>query len=409
METRYSENLIIGAGPAGLAAAVFGPTGSLILEARNSPGWKILIAANSRCNVTNTFAPAEFLRRMLSGGRQLKTALGSFPTDAVRSWLSTIGCPTVVENDWEVYPKSHKASDVLAALLSAAGRNSADVVCDARVTAVYRGVTGFSVETREVRFQCERLLVAAGTPAWSRHGQGLDESLRNLGHSVREWVPGLCPIPLAKNPFKDLDGISFTGRLTVAERRFDADEMVFTDEGLSGPGALNPSAAVFRRFREEGKDEFHLDLAPSSDEKQTADALLASRGEGGKRDVWTALAEFLPKRLAMRLVDAAGLSRVSRAQLRREAAEKLARFVHAFPCRVAGMPSTAKGFVASGGVLLDEVNMKTMESKVLPGLFFAGEILDYDAPSGGFNITIALATGRLAGLHLAGKQHNHRG
>jgi len=395
------EHVIIGSGPAGLAAAAFGPTDALVIEARQSPGWKILISANGRCNVTNTFPPGEFLHRVMRGSRQLKTALGAFGPEDIRAWLADLGCPTVVQNGWEVYPKSNRAADVLQALLNTAAANGAQLLCDARVTSVKKTSGGFVIGTRHGEISCRRLLVAAGSPAWGRPQPQFDQSLGRLGHTLRPWVPGLCPIPLTDNPFDGLEGISFTGSMILEGKSGEADEILLTGDGLSGPAALNASARVFRRLYDGDGDDFALDLFPAQSRGGTLQWLLDSRRSHGPRAVPAILADAFPKRLAVRLAEISGAAEVPAAQLKRSDAERLSDLLHSFPCRVAGMPSLAKGFAASGGIPLEEVDTKTMQSKIVRGLFFGGEILDYDAPSGGFNITLALATGRLAGLSMA--------
>jgi hypothetical protein len=395
------ENVIIGAGPAGLAAAAFAPGGALVLEGRDAPGWKILISGGGHCNVTNTFTSEEILRRLGPAGRPMKYALGAFGPEGIRAWLAELGCPTVIRNDWEVYPKSNRAADVLDTLLAAAAANGSEVACGARVTDIKRFGGGFAVSTREGAVHCRRLLIATGTPAWGRPQPIFDEILGRLGHAVRPWVPALCPLRLKDNPFRGLDGISFTGRVGIEGKWREPDEMLITDEGLSGPAALNASAAIFRRFAENAANGFTVDFAPGQSAAETVAALLALRVSHPRATAAAGLAGLLPKRLAERLAKIAGLSEVPSPQLKKSEAERLAALVHSFACAVFEMPSLAKGFVASGGIPLAEVNARTMESRIVRGLFFAGEILDYDAPSGGFNITLALSTGRLAGLNMS--------
>jgi len=400
-----AENVIIGSGPAGLAAAAFAREPALVLEGRESPGWKILISGDGHCNVSNTFAPEEFLRRMGSGGRQLKYALGAFGPDEVRAWFANRGCPTVVRDEWEVFPKSNRAEDILETLLAAAEKNGSEVLCGGRVTGIARASgSGFIVHARSEEIRCRRLVIAAGTPAWGRPQPQFEDALRRLGHTVRPFVPGVCAVALEGNPFEGLAGLSFKGRVSVAGKWKDADEILITDDGLSGPGVMNPSAGIYRRLYDGEGGEFEVDFLPGPGAAETVKMFLALRQSAPRAFMRTALGEVMPKRLAARLAEIAGVADVTASQLTKPEAGRLAACVHHFKCNVVEMPSLAKAFVASGGMPLEEVNMRTMESRIVRGLYFAGEILDYDAPGGGFNITLALATGRLAGLQLAAEK-----
>lgn len=396
-------NLIIGSGPAGLAAAAFAPDGAMVFEGRKAPGWKILISGGGHCNVTNTFPAEDYVRFLGRAGRPLKHALYSFGPEAIRSFLAAHGCPTVVRNGWEVYPKSNRASDILDTLLAAAKANGAEVVCGARVTDIRRRAGRFVVTTRGEEVPARRVLVATGSPAWDRPRPEFDAVVERLGHTIRPWVAAISPVVLRDNPFEGLQGIAFRGRVAVAGRWRDADEILVTDEGLSGPAAMNASAEIHRRLRDGAGDEFEVDLLPGETRDETVRAILSARARHPRGTLVTVLAESLPRRLAERLLALAGAGEVTLSQAKREDAEKVSGVLHNFRCAAAGLPPVAKGFVASGGVPLEEVNPRTLESRIVPGLFFAGEILDYDAPSGGFYITIALATGRLAGLGLHGR------
>jgi hypothetical protein len=400
-----ADNVVIGAGPAGLAAAALAPGGAMVLEARREPGWKILVSGGGRCNVTNTYAPDEFLARV-RGGRFLKPAVHGFGPKAIRSFLAEHGCPTVVREDGHVYPKSNKAEDVLTALLDALGENGSEVFAGARVTGIRRTETGFALDVKGDQVLCRRLLVAAGSPAADRPRPDLDAILARLGHTVRPWVAALAPVVLADNPLRGLEGLSFCGRLNVSGRWRESDEVLITNDGLSGPAVLDASAEINRRVADDGGHDFLLDTLPGLGREETVALFTRLREGHPKAAVDRALEGVLPKRLAARLVEiaeAAGgrpgggreTATATASQLSREERDRLVETLHALPLRAATIAPLSRAYAASGGVPLEEVNARTLESKSVPGLYFAGEILDYDAPTGGFNMTIALATGRL--------------
>ncbi len=395
-----TDTVIIGSGPAGLAAAAFSPKGAFVLEAKKFPGWKVLVSANGRCNVTNTFSEKEFLSMLDPESRSVKYALGAFGPAKIREWLSELSCPTVVHNDCEVYPKSNTAASVLDALVAAVEANGSEILPSTRVTHLAHDGSAFVLQTKGGDISCRHLIIAAGSPAWDRPQPQLEDAILLLGHSLRPWVPGLAAVPLRDNPFHDLDGISFPGRVRVDDTWFPEGDILITDDGLSGPAVMNTSAFIFRRYAAGGGDEFALDLHPEQPRARTESLLLGLRDQNPKMEIQSAISELLPRRLARRVCEISGGASVTASQVTRGAASALAGLIHEFPCTIDHVPSLAKAFVASGGVPLDEVDMRTMHSKIIPGLSFAGEILDYNAPSGGFNITLALATGRLAGISL---------
>lgn len=395
-----ADTVIIGSGPAGLAAAAFSPRGAVVLETRKHPGWKILVSGNGRCNVTNTFSEKEFLARLDPGSRSVKYALGAFGPAKIRKWLSELSCPTVVENDWEVYPESDTAKSVLDALVAAVEANGSEIHTFTGVTHIAHDGHGFVLQTNDGDISCLRLVVAAGSPARGRPQPLLEDAILLVGHSLKPWVPGLAGVPLRDNPFCGLDGISFPGRVRIDDKWFPEGDILITNDGLSGPAVMNAAACIFRRYAEGGGDEFAVDLYPGEPRRQTESVLLGLREGHPRMEILSAISELLPRRLARRVCEIAGASSVTASQLARSAASVLAGLIHEFPCTIDHAPPLSKAFAASGGVPLDEVDMRTMQSRIVPGLFFAGEILDYNAPSGGFNITLALATGRLAGMSL---------
>ncbi len=396
-----AENVVIGSGPAGLAAAAFARGGALVLEARKEPGWKILASGGGHCNVTNTLAPAEFLRRLASGARFLKAALHGFPPEAIRTFLAEHDCPTVVRDGWHVYPKSNRAADVLAALVDAAAGNGSEVFTAARVGAISKTAQGFAIEVKGDTVRCRRLLVASGSPASDRPRPEFDRILERLGHAVRPWVASLAPVPLGDNPFEGLAGVSFEGRVAVAGKWREPGDVLVTDEGLSGEAVMNASGAINRAISDGGSGAFALDLLPGQSRMETEALFERLRSEHPRALAERALEPVLPNRLAARVAALAGLSGegsqpVVISQLRRDQRDRAVALVHEMALEAARALPPARGYAASGGIPLEEVNPRTMESRIVQGLYFAGEMLDYDAPSGGFNITLALATGRLA-------------
>ena len=279
----------------------------MVLEARREPGWKILVSGGGRCNVTNTLAPGEFLGRVPRGGRFLRQALHDFGPEAIRKFLAKHGCPTVVRDGWHVYPKSNKAADVLTALVDALGENGSEVFAGARAAGIRRTETGFVVDVKGDEIACRRLLIAAGSPASDRPRPEFDAMLTRLGHTMRPWVAALAPVPLADNPFRGLEGLSFPGRLGIAGKWLKPDEVLVTDDGISGPAVMDASAEINRRMRDGEGDAFVLDALPGLGREETAALFPRLREAHPKAGVERALDEVMPKRLAARMVELAGI------------------------------------------------------------------------------------------------------
>lgn len=400
--------VIVGAGAAGLMAAIFaaGQGGRvLLLERTPDGGRKILISGGGRCNVLpSVLAPERFVTD--SSPHLLRRMLGSWPQAGQREFFEReLGVPLALEPETgKLFPLSNRARDVRDRLVARARERRVEVRGSTQVTGLERAGDRFRLILSDGEaLLAARVIIAAGglsVPATGSAGFGLDVA-RRFGHTVHQTYPALTPL-LAEPPVHaGLAGVSLTATLTatVRGRRVQATGgFLFTHRGYSGPAVLDLSHVAVRSRLAGGPP--HPITVRWGDLPATAwDNLLRERSAAGVLGV---VRERLPLRLAERLLEEAGIDpRLQLAQLSRKARQDLVARLTAFPLPWTGDEGYKKAEVTGGGLALNEVDPATMESRLVPGLFFAGEVLDAFGPIGGHNFAWAWATGRLAGLGAA--------
>jgi len=401
--------IIIGGGAAGLAAAAFSKK-ALVLERLSRPGVKVLATGGGRCNMTHDASVEEMLPLFGRHGRFAAPALRTWPPDAIRAWLRERHVPTLVEADGSVFPASGRASDVREALVSAAQAAGADIRCGIRVTRICvdagrSSVTGVETETGET-IRAQSVILAAGGQA--QPGLGSDGSSFALagavGLAVTSRVPALAGLHVADPWVRALAGVTCEAvaiRLAVRGQPRDAvfGSLLFTHTGVSGPPALAISGSVAQILAETGSPA-RIEVAWLGDRTATDwRAWLDDwRRTSGGRLVRSLLGRVLPNALACALCEHAGLPpQATVARLTREETDRLVRCCSACPLEVIGTDGWNRAMLTCGGVARSALDPKTMACKAIGGLYCAGECVDLDAPCGGYNLTWALASGKLAG------------
>lgn len=402
---------IVGAGAAGLATAIFllreqPGLGVVLLEGARRPGAKILVSGGGRCNVSNReVGPADF---WAPGSGFVRRVLKALPVDATRVFFAQLGVGLHEEERGKLFPDSGQARSVLEALLREAARLGAELRCGARVERLARHDAGFSLATSSGDLTARRVLLACGgrsLPKSGSDGHGFTLA-RGLGHGLVEPTPALAPLTLAGDFHAALAGVSLPVEVTVlvaGERpRRLGGSLLFTHFGVSGPAALDASR-FWHRARLLGREvQVRVSFLPGRDQPAFEDQLLGLALERPKLGCLGALALQLPGSLAeallreLRLDPARPLS-----QLPREERRRLARAVLEWPLPVTGSRGWNFAEATAGGVPLAEVEAATLESRLCPGLYFAGEILDVDGRLGGFNFQWAWASARVAARGLA--------
>ncbi|MGN1008744.1 MAG: NAD(P)/FAD-dependent oxidoreductase [Butyricicoccus sp.] len=401
---------VIGGGAAGLMAAGFAAEQGarvLLFETNPKVGRKIYITGKGRCNVTNNCDVQQVLANVPVNPRFLYSALGQFSPADVMEFFEAHGVPLKTERGNRVFPVSDKAADIVDALFSYVKKQGVQLIFHSvqRILTENGAVSG--VEADGKIYPADRVIIATGGasyPATGSTGDGY-RFARECGHTVVPPRPSLVPLVEAGDLCQQLMGLSLKNvTLSVFENNKkifeDFGEMLFTHFGLSGPLVLSASAHM-RHF---GSKSYHIeiDLKPALDEKTLDKRLLSDFEKHKNSDFINALGDLLPRKLIPVIVQCAEIDpRVKVHSITKAQRQNLLRLLKHFPIVISGARPIAEAIVTTGGVSVKEVNPKTMQSKKLPGLYFAGEVLDVDAYTGGFNLQIAWATGRLAGLSAA--------
>lgn len=398
---------VVGAGPAGLLAAAEAAAHgaeTVLLERNEKPGKKLYITGKGRCNVTNLCSPRDFLEKVVRNPKFLYGALFAFTPEDTVKLLNSNGVSTKVERGNRVFPLSDKASDVTAALVKHADRSGVRFVYE-NVDAIKRDEGKFIVSTRSGKNIFDKVILACGGvsyPSTGSNGDGFKLAAA-LGHRVTPLLPALVPIILVQN-VKPLQGLSLKNvTVSVSDGKKEYSlfgEMLFTARGVSGPVALSLSSLINREELSELK--MKIDLKPALSYEKLDKRMLGDFEKFKNKQFKNSLDEMLPKSMIPYIIKLSGIlpekpvNSVTKAER-----EKLVGLLKGLEFDISALGAVEEGIVTSGGVDVREVNPKTMESRVAPGLYFAGEMLDVDALTGGYNIQIALSTGFCAGRSAA--------
>ena len=412
METRAGV-CVIGGGAAGLLAAISASRrrhsigddrcGPIVLLERNRVlGRKLAITGKGRANVTNARSVEEFVQAFGPSGRFLYPAFEAFFSDDLGALLSEAGLQLKTERGGRVFPATDKAQDVVQALVSLLAREKVDVRYAAHVRAVSRDAKGWSIEVESSQpVGCDAVVLATGGKTYPGTGSTGDgyELLGRLGHTVGTLLPGLVPLHCAETWMRGLAGTSLEGIAVEAwngARSLDrrVGEVMITDRGLGGPAILSLSLAVGPALAESKSVLLRLDLRPERTSEQVLDDV---RGCMNAEGVLAYVSRFVPRRMASVLMEHWGLEGKGRAPLSVKVSAAIARSIKGIELTCTGMDPVASAIITRGGMSLKEIDPRSMGSKVCPGLFVAGELLDLQAITGGFNLQAAFSTGFMAG------------
>lgn len=401
--------LVIGGGAAGCMAALWAASegASVTLLERNAKlGRKLYITGKGRCNLTNNSDPQTCLANIPHNGKFLTGALMRFPADAVMRYFEDLGVPLKTERGTRVYPQSDKAADVIDALLRALRKARVNIVEERAEALILDGgvVTGVKGESGQ-RYAAKAVVIATGGvsyPATGSTGDGY-RLAKTAGHTVQPTVGSL--VPLEAEGCASMQGLSLRNvELTVKSGKKalyrEQGELLFTHFGLSGPIVLSASA----HLRDESfKDcKAIIDLKPALDEETLDKRLLRELSEGANRNLSHVLETLEPRSLIPAILAQAGMDGTEKANsVTKPQRRRLLETLKGLIFSVTGLRPVEEAIVTAGGVTVTEVSPQTMASKLCKGLFFAGEVLDVDAYTGGFNLQIAWATGRAAGVGAA--------
>ena len=402
--------IVIGGGAAGLmAAGTAAQNGNhvTVLERNERLCKKVRITGKGRCNVTNNCTDLQTLIAQVPGnGRFLYSAFSSYmPSDTMRLFES-LGVPLKTERGNRVFPVSDSAHDIAEALIRFAKKQGVQFETGRAVQLLTQDGNVCGVQTEDGRtFSCDRVILATGGLSYPLTGSTGDgyRLAESIGHTITETKPSLVPLVCHEGFCSDLMGLSLRN---VTLRAYDTQkkrevyselgEMLFTHFGISGPLVLSASAHM--RQMERGRYSVSIDLKPALTPEQLDKRVQRDFGENINRNFINALNGLLPKKLVPVIVRLSGIPASTKTnQITREQRQNLVALLKDLRLTVIGFRPIDEAIITSGGVKTSEVDPKTMRSKVIGGLSFAGEVLDVDAYTGGFNLQIAFSTGHLAG------------
>lgn len=399
--------IVIGGGPAGMMAALTAARqgGKVTLFERNRTlGRKLRITGKGRCNVTNDCSENGVLQNIPRNSRFLYSALSQFSPADVKAFFEELGVPLKTERGNRVFPQSDNAHDVADALVHAL-RKEGVIISTGRVQAITVDggrVSGIKLENGK-KMKADSVILCTGGlsyPATGSTGDGY-RMAKSLGHTIEPTRGSLVPLE-AEDCCGEMQGLSLRNISVQVKNEKgktlyqDFGELLFTHFGLSGPVILSASA----HMRDFDREQYTvvIDLKPALDEKTLDNRLVRDFQENANRDFQNSLGGLLPRKLIPEVIKRCGIHPETKMHdITREERHKLLHVLKHFTVRVLGPRPVQDAIITSGGVKVSEVNPSTMASKLVPGLYFAGEILDMDAYTGGFNLQIAWSTGYTAG------------
>lgn len=403
------DGIVIGGGAAGMMSAITAArSGSrvLLLERNGRLGKKLLITGKGRCNVTNDCSAQEVLQNVPRNGRFLYSAMTAFPPERAKTFFEENGCPLKTERGNRVFPQSDKAQSVLTSLERSMREAGVEIRGERAVHILTRENRVSGVQTENGSFAAKWVVLATGGvsyPATGSTGDGYAMA-KELGHTVVEPVGNLVPLEIAGDDCPDMQGLSLRNvgvKLLNDKGKIlyqDFGELLFTHFGVSGPTVLSASCHL------KGEScRLVLDLKPALNAGKLDARILRDLDMYRNRTMENALTDLLPRSMIpvvlRRLEIPAGLQANA---LTKQKRRELVDLLKSFSLPVLGKRPVSEAIITSGGIRVSEIDPKTMESKRIPGLYFAGEIIDCDAYTGGFNLQIAWATAVAAGKNASG-------
>ena len=415
--------IVIGGGPAGMMSAITAAKENnnvIILEKMNSCGRKLLITGKGRCNITSSLSMDDFIKNTPGNGKFLYSCFQNFTNGDIIQMLKNNGVKTKEERGNRIFPVSDKSLDVLNAFEKEMEKNNVKVITKANVKKINienKKVTGVTFEKDGLNktFKADKVILATGGKSYSATGSTGDgyKIAEDLGHSIVRIRPSLVPLQTNERNLKickKMQGLSLRNikmklidnskNKTIYE---DFGELLFTHFGVSGPTILSSSAHLLRyknvdELLNKGTIKLIIDLKPALDEEKLNLRILRDFEKEKNKSFKNSLNDLLPKKMIDTVIELSEIDENKKVnEITKKERMKLIQILKHFKITISGFRPIEEAIITSGGISTKEINPKTMESKIIQGLYFAGEIIDVDAYTGGFNLQIAYSTGYTAG------------
>lgn len=401
--------IVIGAGPAGLLAAGRAAESGKnvqVLEKMRQEGRKLLITGKGRCNITNDKPIREFITHVYPNGKFLRNAFSQFFSSDIIELLKRYGVESTLERGGRYFPASNQSADVLKALLAWCKEKKVEIKCGSRVEELLvedNSIKG--VVVNGLNYLANSVVIATGGksyPATGSNGDGY-ELAKKVGHTVQNVRPALVPLETEGDLAQKLQGLNLRNVKAMVwsnDKKLGEDfgEMLFTHFGLSGPIILTLSRIVVDELQKKNKVEITIDLKPALDEQKLDNRLIRDLNEHGKKKIGNIFKFWLPSTMVPVFIEQLKIDPEKEChQVSAKERKQIRNMLKNLRFSVTNHRGYKEAIITAGGVATNEISPKTMESKLVKGLFFAGEIIDLDAETGGYNLQIAYSTGWLAG------------
>ena len=396
--------IVIGGGPAGMMAAGTAANNGkrvLLIEKNDMFGRKLRITGKGRCNITNTADDETFFDNLPKNSKFMFSSYYNFNNYAVIDFFNMLGVETVEERGGRVFPKSEKAIDVVNAMIKFIKDAKVSAKKDKATKILTKDNTVFGVKCESGEYFSDNVIIATGGRSYPLTGSTGDgyRFAKELGHTVTEIRPSLVPVETKDSWCRELQGLSLRNisiKLVKDSKEIFSDfgEMIFTHFGVSGPVILSASAHI----TDKSQYKIIIDLKPALDEKTLDKRILRDFESFSNKNFSNALDELLPKKLIPVIVGLSGISPHKKVNMiTKEERETLLKLLKNLTMTVKRLRPIDEAIVTRGGIAVNEINPSTMESKLVKGLYFCGEVIDVDAYTGGYNLQISFSTGRQAG------------
>lgn len=397
-----SKVIVVGAGPAGIMAALSASKNNevILIERNNEIGKKLKLTGGGRCNITNNRDIEEFFEKIVTNKKFLYSALYTFSNTNLLDYFSSKGLEYKVEYDQKVFTKSDKADEVIEIFKRDLMKNNIKIYYNTKINdLIVEEDTIKGVVTEDGKdILADKVIITTGGKSYPTTGSdgSMFEILERHGHNINKLYPALIPLVVKNGFIKNLQGIAMKEVVvstTIKKKKIQRQgDMIFTHFGISGPGVLKFSSYI-NKLLKDGEVEIKIDFLPGLSKEELSNII-----RGNNKSILNNLKEYLPQNFIKEILSILNLNEVKVAELKKEDELKLIEYIKEMHLTVEDTITIKAAMVTSGGVSVKEIDASTMESKKIKSLFFAGEVIDIDAETGGYNLQMAFSTGYLAGM-----------
>ena len=412
--------IVIGGGPAGMMAAITASKSGnqvTLLEKNKSLGKKLLITGKGRCNITSSLPISDFISNTPGNGRFLYSAFQNYSNEDIITMMEENGLDVKEERGNRIFPITDKAEDVLKVFTKELKKANVNIIYEANVTKILidnNAVIGVEINSKE-KLYAEKIVLATGGksyPLTGSNGTGY-KLAQNVGHTIEKIQGSIVPLEADRKICQMMQGLSLRNVKIqikdVANNKKiyeDFGEMLFTHFGVSGPTILSSSAHILRyknidELLDSDSIKLYIDLKPALDENVLDQRILRDFEEYKNKNFKNSLDKLLPQKMIDTVIELSNINPDKKVnEITKEERQRLVKIIKGLEVTIKALRPVEEAIITAGGISIKEINPKTMESKIINGLYFAGEIIDVDAYTGGFNLQIAYSTGYTAGINI---------